>query len=128
MGKRSALGMAVCAAVLVVGVASASAAGMIDETTGGPSYVSGSLGKLGRGIANIATCPIELPRTIEKVSLKDGYVAGATVGILQGVWRTVLRGVVGVFEVVTFPAEIPEGFKPLITPEFAFGHDVWEDD
>ena len=125
MGKRSAWGMAACVAVLVVGVASTAAA--IDETRGGPSYVSGSLGKLGRGIANITTCPIELPRTIEKVSLRDGYVAGATVGILQGVWRTVLRGVVGVFEVVTFPAEIPKGFKPILKPEFAFGQDVWKE-
>lgn len=125
MGKRSAWGMAVCAVVLVGGVASAAA---MDETQGGPSYVSGSLGKLGRGIANVATCPIELPRTIEKVTLKDGYVAGATVGILQGAWRTVLRGLVGVFEVITFPAEVPEGFKPLIRPEFAFGGDVWAQD
>ena len=127
MGKRSALGMAVCAAVLVVGAASAVAAGTIDETAGETSHVSGSLRKLGRGVANIVTCPIELPRTIENVALKDGYVAGATVGILQGVWRTVLRGVAGVFEVVTFPAEIPEGFTPLIKPEFVFGHDVWKE-
>ncbi|OGX29044.1 MAG: hypothetical protein A3B78_03340 [Omnitrophica WOR_2 bacterium RIFCSPHIGHO2_02_FULL_67_20] len=118
-------GTVACAAVLVMGAASAAAA--IDETKGGPSYVSGSLRKLGRGIANVATCPIELPRTIEKVSLRDGYVAGATVGILQGVWRTILRGAVGVFEVVTFPIEVTEGFKPLLKPEFAFGGDVWDE-
>ena len=125
MGGRSVWGPVACAAVLVMGAASAAAA--IDETKGGPSYVSGSLRKLGRGIANVATCPIELPRTIEKVSLRDGYVAGATVGILQGVWRTILRGAVGVFEVVTFPIEVTEGFKPLLKPEFAFGGDVWDE-
>jgi putative exosortase-associated protein (TIGR04073 family) len=126
MGMRSAWRVAACAAVLVVGAA-ASASAAIDETKGGPSYVSGSLRKLGRGISNVVTCPIELPRTIERVSFRDGYVAAATVGVLQGVWRTILRGVVGLFEVATFPAEIPKGFEPLIKPEFAFGRDVWDE-
>lgn len=127
MGKRSAWRVAAGAAVFVV-VAAASASAAVDETKGGPSYVSGSLRKLGRGIANVVTCPIELPRTVEKVALRDGYLAGGTVGILQGAWRTILRGVVGVFEVATFYAEIPKGFEPLFKPEFAFGHDVWEPD
>ena len=125
MVRHSGWSAAVCAMVLVVAAGSASAA--IDETRGGPSYVSGALRKLGRGIANIATCPVELPRTVERVCLKDGYVAGATVGVLQGLWRTVLRGVVGAFEVVTFPAAIPNGFDPILKPEFAFGHDTWEE-
>ena len=126
MGRHSAWRAVAYAAALVVGAAT-SVSAAIDETKGGPSYVSGSLRKLGRGIANVATCPIELPRTIENVSLRDGYVAAATVGVLQGVWRTVLRGIVGAFEIVTFPADIPKGFEPLIKPEFAFGHDVWEE-
>ena len=127
MDRRGGWRVAVGAVVFVI-VAATSAAAAVDETQGGPSYVSGSLRKLGRGIANVVTCPIELPRTVEKVALRDGYLAGGTVGILQGAWRTILRGVVGVFEVVTFPAEIPKGFAPLIRPEFAFGHDVWEPD
>ena len=128
MGKRSAWSVLACVALVLVGATAPTAAAVVDETKGGPSYVSGSLRKLGRGIANVVTCPIELPRTVEKVALRDGYLAGGTVGILQGAWRTILRGVVGIFEVVTFPVEIPKGFAPLIKPEFAFGHDVWEPD
>ena len=83
--------------------------------------VDGALRKLGRGIANIATCPVELLRTPELVGQRDGYTAALTVGVLQGLWRTVLRGLGGVFEIVTFYAEIPEGYDPLIMPEFVFG-------
>ena len=86
-----------------------------------PVYVFSTSGLAGSG-AHSDPCLATLDALIA-----DGYVAGATVGILQGVWRTVLRGVVGVFEVVTFPAEIPKGFKPILKPEFAFGQDVWKE-
>ncbi len=85
----------------------------------------GMLHKLGRGIANIATCPGELIRTPELVGRKDGYLAAMTVGILQGAWRTILRGVTGVFEVATFYAEIPKDYAPLMKPEFVFAHGDW---
>lgn len=86
---------------------------------------SGMLRKLGRGIANIATCPAELLRTPELVGRRDGYLAGLTVGILQGAWRTIVRGVSGVYEVATFYAEIPKGYEPLVKPEFVWAHGNW---
>jgi putative exosortase-associated protein (TIGR04073 family) len=111
-------------ALAVAGAASAAAA--VDETKTGPSYMSGALRKLGRGVSNIFTCPIELPRKIEKVGYRDGWVAASTVGVLQGAWRMGLRGLAGVYETVTFFVEAPEGFKPIIQPEFVFGKDSWE--
>ncbi len=92
---------------------------------GESSHVDGMLHKLGRGIANIATCPGELIRTPELVGKKDGYLAAMSVGILQGAWRTVLRGVTGVFEVATFYAEIPKDYAPLMKPEYVFAHGEW---
>lgn len=112
-------------ALLMVGVAPAGATN--DETKTGSSYVSGSLRKLGRGISNIVTSPIELPRKIEKVGLRDGWVAGATVGVLQGAWRTILRALAGVYETVTFFVEAPADFRPIIQPEFVFGQDTWRE-
>jgi putative exosortase-associated protein (TIGR04073 family) len=53
----------------------------------------------------------------------DGYLAGATVGVFQGAWRTILRGAAGIFEVATFYLEIPKGFEPLIRPEFVLGYE-----
>ena len=92
----------------------------------GPVWSGGGrLRKLGRGVANIATCPLELLRTPEFVGRKEGYVSAVTIGVLQGLWRTVLRGVVGVFEVVTFYAEIPRDYEPLMHPEFVWAHGGW---
>jgi putative exosortase-associated protein (TIGR04073 family) len=86
----------------------------------------GSLRKLGRGIANVFTCPLELLERPQQVARRDGWLAASTVGVLQGAWRTVQRAGTGLFEVGTFYAEIPEGYAPLMEPEFAFGHDTWE--
>ena len=90
-----------------------------------PTHMSRSIGKLGRGIANIATCPLELVRTPALVGRQDGSIAAMTVGLLQGVWRTLVRGTAGVFEVVTFYAEIPKDFQPIVKPEFVWVHGNW---
>jgi len=90
-----------------------------------PSATQGRLRKLGRGIANVGTAPLELIRTPELVSRQDGYLAGMSVGLIQGAWRTIQRIGVGVFEVATFPLEVPQDFQPLIMPEFVFAHGKW---
>ncbi len=92
---------------------------------GAPSYMDGAFRKFGRGIVNIVTCPAELIRMPELVGRRDGYLAGMTVGLSQGVWHTLLRGAAGVFEIATFYAEIPKGFAPLVTPEFVYQHGDW---
>ena len=120
MGKRLKL---VCAAGLAAGLMASPALAMEGEGTS--SYVDSSLSKLGRGIANVATCPFELIRTPVMVSHKDGYVAAISVGLLQGAWRTIARGVTGVFEIVTFYAEVPKGFEPLMKPEFIWANGDW---
>ena len=109
-------------ATMVVGLGMAAAA---SAEEGQSSRIDGALHKLGRGIANIATCPAELIRTPELVGQKDGYLAAMTAGIAQGAWRTVLRGVTGIFEVATFYAEIPKDYAPLMKPEYVFAHGDW---
>jgi riboflavin synthase len=75
--------------------------------------------KLGRGISNAFTCFMEVPDQMTNVGNTDGPVAGWTYGILKGVCMTVVRGVVGVYEVATFPIPLPKGYKPILTnPEF----------
>ena len=59
------------------------------------AYVSGMMRKLGRGIANIATSPAEIVRTSSIVGREKGLVAEITVGITQGLWRTVQRAATG---------------------------------
>lgn len=70
--------------------------------------------QLGRGIANVGTGFVDIPSTMVEVKEEQGEIAGATVGTIKGVGRAVTRMVVGVFEVVTFPA----GRPPIVEPEF----------
>lgn len=114
-------------AVLVMGMTSLAFGdipGSSDETRD-HSHVNGILTKLGRGIANVATCPLELIRTPTLVGRQQGNVAALTVGMAQGAWRTLQRGAIGLFEVVTFFAEVPENFEPIMTPEFVHAHGDW---
>ena len=122
------MGRAKCWAVIgvvVAGLTMPAAWAMTEAIAGQPGYIEGALRKLGRGIANVATCPAELIRTPEAVRIKDGFLASISVGVLQGAWRTVQRGVVGLFEVATFYAEVPADFKPIMQPEFVFAHGDW---
>jgi putative exosortase-associated protein (TIGR04073 family) len=77
--------------------------------------------KLGRGVCNMATFPLELPSQISKTNLTDGPMAAFTWGLLKGVGMTGLRALVGVYETVTFPMPLPERYEPILTdPEFFF--------
>ncbi len=78
------------------------------------SPVNSRLRKLGRGLSNIATGFVELPRNIRAVQKDDGDMAAVTYGTLRGLWRFGVREVVGVGEVVTFPMTN----KPVVEPEF----------
>lgn len=77
--------------------------------------------KLGRGLCNMLTFPLELPSQISKVNLTDGPMAAFTWGLLKGVGMTGFRALVGAYEVVTFPMPLPAGYAPILTdPEFFF--------
>jgi len=119
--------LALSLTLLVAAPVAVSAAGTApgDEVSSGSPRVDASLRKLGRGIANVASCPFEFLRVPYFVTLKEGYVAGSTVGLLKGVWMTLVRGVTGVYEVVTFPVEVPEGYAPLLQPEFIWKGGRW---
>jgi len=90
-----------------------------------PGYVNGSTRKLGRGLANILTAPLEFIREPALVSQRDGNFAGATVGLVRAVVSTVVREVAGVVEVVTFLIPVPNNFEPLVRPEFLYANGDW---
>lgn len=75
--------------------------------------------KLGRGLANCLTFPIEIPNQISKTNNCEGPCAAATVGLVKGIVMAGFRAVVGVYEVVTFPIPIPDCYAPILTdPEY----------
>jgi len=76
--------------------------------------------KLGRGLGNILTGWLEIPKNIYDTSVESNVFAGLTLGTVKGVGMTVVRTVVGSYEVATFPFPVPEEYKPIIEPEFVF--------
>ena len=84
------------------------------------SYAQDPAKKLGRGLANILTGWIELPKNIYDVSVEDNPLAGLTIGLAKGIGMTIVRTGAGVYETVTFPFPIPEDYAPVLEPEYVF--------
>jgi len=61
--------------------------------------------KLGRGIRNVTEFARlgELRRTVEQSALFEGPEYAYTTGVIRGFNRSVLRTLVGVYEIATFP-------------------------
>ena len=86
-----------------------------------PAYCGGPLRKLGRGICNLATCPLEVFNRVHKVTKSEGSSVGLTYGLLEGLGMVCYRAAIGFGEVLTFPFPIPPGYEPAINdPEFFF--------
>ena len=64
--------------------------------------LNGPATKLGRGLCNMVTFPLELPEQISRVNNSDGPFAAGTVGVLKGLGRGIIRACIGVFETATF--------------------------
>ena len=87
------------------------------------SYAQDPAKKLGRGLANILTGWIELPKNIYDVSVEENPLAGLTIGLAKGIGMTIVRTGAGIYEVVTFPFPIPEDYGPVLEPEFVFSEE-----
>jgi len=78
--------------------------------------------KLCRGIGNIATGWGELFRQPIVCTMEDG-ISGVPVGLVNGVFMTIVRTGSGLLEVVTFPLPLDEdlGYDSLMDPDY-----VWQ--
>ena len=81
-------------------------------------YAQDPAKKLGRGLANVLTGWVELPKNIYDTSVEENILSGLTMGLAKGVGMTVVRTGAGVYEAVTFPFPIPEDYQPVLEPEF----------
>jgi putative exosortase-associated protein (TIGR04073 family) len=81
------------------------------------NYENSPLGKIGRGLINLATCWVEIPASMCRVSKKNDPAVGISLGTAEGVCNTLLRGATGVYDTVTFV--VPEYDKPVMQPEYA---------
>ncbi|MDO8536511.1 MAG: exosortase system-associated protein, TIGR04073 family [Candidatus Omnitrophota bacterium] len=81
--------------------------------------LDGPLTKLGRGVCNIMTFPLEIPEQISRVNNSDGPFAASTVGVLKGFGWAIGRACVGVFETATFIFPCPKNYEPVLKdPEY----------
>ena len=80
--------------------------------------------KMGRGLVNVLTGWIELPKQVHLGSQEDNPVIGLGRGLLKGAGLTLLRGGVGIYEAVTFPLPYPKDFaspyEPMELPDYAW--------
>ena len=90
------------------------------------SDASKMLHKLGRGVTNVLTCWVEIPRNISIEGEKTDPATGLVMGTVKGFGWGFARLASGVFETFTFLFPVPEGYAPMIEPEFVVT-DIWGD-
>jgi putative exosortase-associated protein (TIGR04073 family) len=74
-------------------------------------------GKLGRGLSNMTTGFVEIPKNVSREWRKSDPVTGVIVGGVKGVGWAATRFAVGAFDTVTFPVPVPGNYEPLMQPE-----------
>lgn len=83
--------------------------------------VDGMANKMVRGVANIGTGWLELPKQIYLTYQEEGLAKGMTVGPLKGIGMTLIRTVSGAGELLTFFVAYPGFFDPYFDPSY-----VWQ--
>lgn len=104
-----------CAVVLGVAFAAPAAHAHRDDASYG-HYTA--MDKLGRGLAGMTTGFLELPGNIVAESRDHGAGAAATVGVAKGIGMIPVRELVGVYNFVTAPIPYPDGYRPILHPEY----------
>lgn len=72
-----------------------------------------------RGVVNLSTGWMELPRQVYEVGQTEGWVTGLLRGPFDGIGMFFARTVAGVFEVATFPVPLPT-YQPILSPAYAW--------
>jgi len=77
--------------------------------------------KLSRGAANVISCPLEIPKQIDiEWKASDNAAIGIVTGLFKGLAFGVGRLCSGLYDVITFPANIPKEYEPLMKPDYVF--------
>lgn len=116
--------LAVLLLALLFAASGPALAGGLDQTLEDASpqqVVDGMANKLVRGVANIATGWLEIPKQIYITWKEEGAAKGLTVGPVKGIGMTLVRTGAGVGETLTFPVSYPGFYDPLFDPPY-----VWQ--
>jgi putative exosortase-associated protein (TIGR04073 family) len=77
--------------------------------------------KSGRGLAEMTCGFLELPGNVVEETEKRGAV-GVPIGIAYGLGMLVTRELVGVYEFLSAPFPVPEGYRPILKPEYPWDY------
>ena len=83
--------------------------------------VDGMANKVARGVTNVATGWLEIPKQIYLTCKEDGYAKGLTIGPLKGLGMSLVRTAAGVGETFTFVLAYPGFYDPFFDPSY-----VWQ--
>jgi putative exosortase-associated protein (TIGR04073 family) len=76
--------------------------------------------KFGRGMSNILISPAEIYAQPVLLSQTNEIPVAFFGGLIKGISMFVVREVVGVYDVITFPIPFPKGYKPVFNPATTF--------
>lgn len=82
------------------------------------SEIDKIFGKLGRGIVNVLTGWVEIPKTIAKEWRRTDPFTGTVIGFFKGLGWGVARTLAGFYEVLSFPFPVPRNYEPVMQPEY----------
>lgn len=80
--------------------------------------------KLARGVTNMATAVVELPKQT-CLTFRDKGAPGIVIGPLKGIGMTIYRAFIGAVETAFFMVPQPGYYDPMIDPEYVW--QGWED-
>ncbi len=95
------------------------------EVINPPSFAAQMSKKLGRGLANVVTAPLELLRVPVLLGRREGGLSATTVGVIRGIGAGFIREGAGLLEVATFFVPFPNHGGPLVQPEFVYLKGEW---
>jgi putative exosortase-associated protein (TIGR04073 family) len=70
-----------------------------------------------RGLTNTAFCWVEVPKEISRDWQNVDPLSGMVTGTGRGVFKGVQRLGAGLYEMVTFPIDVPAKYQPVVYPE-----------
>lgn len=85
-------------------------------------YAKSPTDKLTRGLANVLGGEVlEIPKNIDlEWKNSNNAAVGITLGMIKGLCMGVARFISGAWDILSFPAAIPEGYEPILKPDMVF--------
>jgi len=93
-------------------------------TASQPAFAQDPIHKFGRGVTNVLTCWVELPRNFHQGMQESNPVFGVGWGVVKGSGLTFTRLAVGAYEAVSFLIPYPNAYgspyEGMELPDYAW--------